>query len=241
MSLSGRTAFVDDADTPIGAAIVRALDARGAKVHRHAAKAGDTGAHVCDLADEAALLAMMARVGPVDILVHISCPQHIAPVEEFPSATWRRILDVGVTSSFLMSRAVLPHMRAKGWGRIVNMSSVQGLVASVDKSAYVAAKHALVGFTKALALETAGSGVTCNAFCPGWTGTDGTKAQAKILADKLGLTPEEGLRKLLEDKQPSNAWVSVDALGELVAFLCSPAADQITGLALPVDGGWVAR
>lgn len=236
-----KTALLTEGYTAIGVAIAASLEAKGYRVARQAATQAAPDALVCDLADETRIAAMLDKAGPVDVLVHTACPQHIAPVEEFPSAKWRNILDVGLTAAFLMTRAVLPGMRARGWGRIVLMSSVQGLVASVDKSAYVAAKHGLVGFAKAVALETASSGITCNAFCPGWTGTESTKAQAKILADKLDLTPEEGLRKLLEDKQPSNAWVKVEALGELVAFLCSPAADQITGLALPVDGGWVAR
>lgn len=236
-----KTALLTEGYTAIGVAIAAALAAQGYRVLRQASTPDAPDALVCDLADEAQIAAMMGKAGPIDALVHTACPQHIASVEEFPADKWRNILDVGLTAAFLMTRAVMPGMRARGWGRIVLMSSVQGLVASVDKSAYVAAKHGLVGFAKAVALETAGSGITCNAFCPGWTGTESTKAQAKILADKLGLTPEQGLRKLLEDKQPSNAWVKVEALGELVAFLCSPSADQITGLALPVDGGWVAR
>jgi 3-hydroxybutyrate dehydrogenase len=138
-------------------------------------------------------------------------------------------------------RAALPEMRRRGWGRIVNTASVHGLVASVNKAAYVAAKHGLVGLTKVVALETAGSGITCNAICPGWTRTELVEPQIAARARDLGVSLEEGARALLAEKQPSRQFVSVDQLGALVAFLCSDAAAQITGASLPVDGGWTAQ
>jgi len=237
--LAGKTALITDGTGQIGGAIGDALAAAGARVLRHGT--GDGADLTADLADRGGIAAMMAAAGPVDILVNVACPQHIAPVTEFPPEQWDHILAVGLTAAFHTTRAALPGMLARGWGRIVNMSSVQGLVASTDKSAYVAAKHGVIGFTKAVALETAGKGVTVNAFCPGWTGTDGTKAQAAIRAARTGVTPERALADMLAEKQPSGEWVSIAALGGLVVFLCGPHAAQITGAALPVDGGWVAQ
>lgn len=237
--LAGRRALVTDGTGEIGAAIADALTADGAQVLRHAAEG--PADLVCDLADPDAIGRMMAAAGDLDILVHVACPQHLAPVEAFPPAAWDRVLAIGLSAAFHMTRAALPGMRACGFGRIIHMSSVQGLVASVDKSAYVAAKHGLIGFTKAVALETAGSGVTCNAFCPGWTGTAGTRAQAATRAERAGITPEAALQAMLVEKQPSGEWVPISALGALVAFLCGPHGAQITGAAIPVDGGWVAQ
>jgi 3-hydroxybutyrate dehydrogenase len=235
--LSGRTALITDGAGQIGDAIGDALSAAGARVLRH----GPGADLAADLADRGQIAAMMQAAGPIDILVNVACPQHIAPVTDFPPEQWDHILAVGLTAAFHTTRLALPGMLERGWGRIVNMSSVQGLVASTDKSAYVAAKHGLIGFTKAVALETAGKGVTANAFCPGWTGTDGTKAQAAIRAKRTGATPEQALQDMLTEKQPSGQWVSIKALGGLVVFLCSEQAAQITGAALPVDGGWVAQ
>ena len=188
--LKGRAALITDGAGQIGAAIAEALAEAGAKVIRHGA---DLAA---DLSDRGQIEAMMRAAGPVDILVNVACPQHIAPVVEFPPDQWDHILAVGLTAAFHTTRLALPGMLDRGWGRIVNMSSVQGLVASTDKSAYVAAKHGLIGFTKAVALETAGRGVTANAFCPGWTGTDGTKAQAAIRAKRVGVSPEQALQDM---------------------------------------------
>ena len=254
--LKGRIALVTDADKTIGKAIAEALAASGADIVVHGGDAasaataagaiaerhGVSGQGIgADLADAGAIASLTAAAGPVDILVHTSCPQHLSPVETFPDEAFVAILNVGLTSYFRLAKAVLPGMRSRGWGRLLAMSSVQGLVASVDKSAYVAAKHGLIGFTKALALETAGSGITANAFCPGWTGTEGTRAQAATIGARLGISTDEALQQMLVEKQPSKQFIKVEALGALVAFLCSPAGDPITGAALPVDGGWIAQ
>jgi 3-hydroxybutyrate dehydrogenase len=261
--LKGRTSLVTDADKTIGRAIATALAKAGADVIAQgdtlataqniaAALPTSDGQHhaaiECNLADgnsiDRAMNGFVPRSGSVatvDILVHTSCPQHLSPVESFPDDAFANILSVGLVSYFRLVKALLPGMRQRGYGRLLAMSSVQGLVASVDKSAYVAAKHGLVGFTKAIALETAGSGVTANAFCPGWTGTEGTRAQAAEIGARRGIGTDEALATMLKEKQPSNQFVSVDALGQLVVFLCLPAADQITGIALPVDGGWTAQ
>jgi 3-hydroxybutyrate dehydrogenase len=253
-ALSGRTALVTDGDKTIGFAIASALAEAGARLivqagSQEAAKAACDrlvgGPHqgvTCDLGGAGSISAtLQGLAAPIDILVHTSCPQHLSPVEHFPDEAFQRILDIGLTSYFRLVKGLLPGMRQRGFGRLIAMSSVQGLVASIDKSAYVAAKHGLVGFTKAVALETAGSGVTANAFCPGWTGTEGTRAQAATLAAQRGVTPDEALAAMLKEKHPSNQFVKAEALGALVVFLCSPAADQITGAALPVDGGWTAQ
>jgi 3-hydroxybutyrate dehydrogenase len=259
-TLAGRTALITDGTGAIGAAAARALARRGASLLLHditasertgalcaelrSATTGQVAARDADLTridDVDTLFDAAAALGPVDVLVHLACPQHISPVERFPLEQWNGIFAAGVVAAFRLTQRALPAMRERRWGRIVLMSSVQGLVASVDKSGYVAAKHALVGFAKAVALETAGSGVTCNAICPGWTGTESTRAQAAIKAKALGVSLDDGLKLLLEEKQPSRQWVAVDAIGELVAFLCSDAAAQMTGAAIPIDGGWVAQ
>src|SRR5262249_15111752 len=160
---------------------------------------------------------------------------HTAPVEAFPVERWDQILAVNLSAAFHTTRLAVPGMRAQGWGRIINTASVHGLVASVHKAAYVVAKHGLVGLTRVVALETAGSGVTCNSVCPGWVHT------ALIEPQALGVGLEEGARGLLAEKQPSRQFVTVEQIGAVVVFLCSDAAAQITGVALPVDGGWTAQ
>jgi 3-hydroxybutyrate dehydrogenase len=181
------------------------------------------------------------RMGGVDVLVNNAGIQHTAPCETFPPEKWDAILATNLSAAFHAMRTALPHMRRRGWGRIVNTASVHGLVASVNKAAYVAAKHGLVGLTKVVALETAGSGITCNAICPGWTRTELVEPQIAARAKALGVALEEGARDLLSEKQPSKQFVTVDELGAVVAFLCSDAAAQITGASIPIDGGWTAQ
>ncbi len=183
----------------------------------------------------------IAELGVVDILVNNAGIQHTDPIEAFPPAKWDEILAVNLSAAFHTTRLVLPHMKQRGWGRVVNIASVHGLVASVNKCAYVAAKHGLVGFTKVVALETAGTGITCNAVCPGWVLTPLVQQQIDALAEREGLTQEEARRRLLAEKQPAGEFVRIDQVADLVVYLCSDAASAITGAALSIDGGWSAQ
>ena len=180
------------------------------------------------------------ELGRVDVLVNNAGIQHIAPVHEFPVERWDAVIAINLTAVFLTTRAVLPQMLARDWGRIINIASVHGLVASVDKSAYVASKHGVVGFTKGVALETATSGITCNAICPGWVLTPLVQKQIDALAAREKLDPEEARVKLLGETALSRVY-HPEQLGALATFLCSDAAAQLNGVALPVDGGWLAR
>jgi len=184
--------------------------------------------------------AVAARWERIDVLVNAAALQHVAPLDEFPVARWTEILAVNLGAAFHTTRAALPAMRRHGFGRIINQASVHGLVASAHKSAYVASKHGLVGLTKTTALETAGSGITCNAICPGFTGTVSTQAQARQLAAAEGISLDEASARLLA-KQPSGQWIPVADLGRICAFLASDAAAHVTGACLPVDGGWTAQ
>ena len=181
------------------------------------------------------------ELGSVDIVVNNAGIQHTSPVESFPTDKWDAILAINLTSSFHTTRAALPLMRAQGWGRIINIASVHGLVASEHKAAYVAAKHGMVGLTKVVALESAGQGITCNAICPGWVRTPLVERQIEALAKAQGLSIPKAAEKLLEEKQPSKTFVEVAQLAALVVYLCSDAAAQMTGVSLPVDGAWTAR
>ena len=183
----------------------------------------------------------MPKVGRLDILVNNAGIQFTAPVEEFPAAKWNAILDINLSAAFHGIAAAVPQMKKQRWGRIVNIASTHGLVASTHKAAYVAAKHGLVGLTKVVGLETAGSGVTCNAVCPGWVRTPLVEKQISDMAAQRGITQKEAAKQLLAEKQPSLDFVSPSQLGGTVAFLCSPAADQITGTTISVDGGWTAQ
>lgn len=182
-----------------------------------------------------------ARLGGIQILVNSAGIQHTAAVEDFPPAKWDAIIAINLSASFHTIHHALPFMKDRGWGRIVNIASVHGLVASANKAAYVTAKHGLVGLTKAVALETAGQGITCNAICPGWTRTELIEPQIVARAQALGVDTEEGGRDLLAEKQPSRQFVSIDQLGQLTVFLCSEGAAQITGAPIPIDGGWTAQ
>jgi 3-hydroxybutyrate dehydrogenase len=193
-------------------------------------------------ADTTGLIEHATReLGRVDVLVNDASIQHVAPVHEFPLERWEAVIAINLTAVFLTTRAVLPQMLARDWGRIINIASVYGMVASVDKSANVASKHGVVGFTKGVALETARTGITCNATCPGWVLTPLVQKQIDALAASEKLAPEEAKVKLLGEKQPSLEFATPEQLGALAAFLCSNAAAQLNGMALPVDGGWLAR
>ncbi|GBD41289.1 D-beta-hydroxybutyrate dehydrogenase [bacterium HR39] len=217
------------------AALVEEMRARGVRAEHFAA----------DLADPAQIARMMERIGerlgPVEILVNNAGIQHVAPVESFPPEKWDAILAVNLSAAFHTIRLALPAMRERGFGRIVNIASAHGLVASVHKAAYVASKHGLVGLTKVVALETAGSDITCNAICPGWVRTPLVEAQIEARAKAEDVDVEEAARRLLLEKQPSGRFVEPEQIAALCVFLCSPAAREIRGAALPIDGGWTAQ
>jgi 3-hydroxybutyrate dehydrogenase len=259
--LKGKSALVTGSTSGIGLGIARALAAQGCHVmlagfgdaaaiegtrsaleREHGVRVAHDGADLTNPASVAELVGRTAReLGGVDVLVNNAGIQHTAPCETFPPEKWDAILATNLSAAFHAMRTALPHMRRRGWGRIVNTASVHGLVASVNKAAYVAAKHGLVGLTKVVALETAGSGITCNAICPGWTRTELVEPQIAARAKALGVALEEGARDLLSEKQPSKQFVTVDELGAVVAFLCLDAAAQITGASIPIDGCWTAQ
>jgi 3-hydroxybutyrate dehydrogenase len=179
--------------------------------------------------------------GQVDVLVNNAGIQHVAPVESFDPAKWDAVIAINLSAAFHTTRLVLPGMQKRNWGRIVNIASAHGLVASANKSAYVAAKHGIVGLTKVVALENAKTGVTCNAVCPGWVLTPLVQAQVDARAEREGVTIEQAKVGLLSEKQPSQEFVTPEQLGGLVAFLCSDDAQEVRGAAWNMDGGWVAQ
>jgi 3-hydroxybutyrate dehydrogenase len=198
-----------------------------------------------DLSQTTAIGAMIDQAigefGRVDILVNNAGIQYTAPVQEFPPERWDAVIAINLSAVFHAIRATLPQMLRRNWGRIINIASTHGLVASAHKSAYVAAKHGVVGLTKVVALETAATGITCNAICPGWVLTPLVQKQIDDLAAREHLVPEAARMRLLAEKQPSKEFATPEQLGALTVFLCSDAAAQIRGAALPVDGGWTAQ
>ena len=255
--LKGKTALVTGSTSGIGLGVALCLARQGANVvlngfgEFEAAKAQvaalgvKVGYHGADMSKPAEIEAMMAYAekdfGGVDILVNNAGIQHVAPVEDFPVAKWDAIIAINLSSAFHTTRLAIPGMRKKNWGRVINIASAHGLVASAQKSAYVAAKHGIVGFTKSIALETATTGITSNAICPGWVLTPLVQKQIDDRAAREGIPVEKAKVELLGEKQPSLQFVTPEQLGELAVFLSSPAADQIRGVAWNVDGGWVAQ
>jgi 3-hydroxybutyrate dehydrogenase len=190
---------------------------------------------------EAMIELCVSSFGAVDILVNNAGIQYTADVDDFPAEKWHAIIAINLSGIFFGIRAALPHMKAKGFGRIINIGSVHGLIGSVHKVAYVAAKHGVVGMSKVVALENAGTGITCNTICPGWVHTPLVQKQIEAMAAEDGITVEAATEKLLIEKQPSKQFATPEQMGELAAFLASDAAAQMTGIAIPVDGGWTAQ
>ncbi|AIL13403.1 3-hydroxybutyrate dehydrogenase [Candidatus Paracaedimonas acanthamoebae] len=180
-------------------------------------------------------------LGRIDILVNNAGIQYVAPIESFPADKWETILALNLSAAFYGIQAALPLMKEQKWGRIINIASAHGLVASAFKSAYVAAKHGLLGLTKTVALETASENITCNAICPGWVLTPLVERQIQERAQQQGITYEQASRDLLSEKQPSQRFVSPEEIGDLAVFLCGPGGNSMTGAALSVDGGWTAQ
>jgi 3-hydroxybutyrate dehydrogenase len=259
--LKGRCAIVTGSTSGIGLGIAEALAAQGADVllngfgdaaeidklrrslaEAHGVRVSYSAADMSKAADVEDMIAQATReLGSVDILVNNAGIQHTAPVQEFPLDRWDAILAINLSAAFWAIRAVLPQMERRGWGRIVNIASAHGLVASVHKAAYVAAKHGLLGLTKVVALETATTPVTCNAICPGWVLTPLVQTQIDEIANREGLSREAATEDLLGEKQPSLEFATPAQIGALAVFLCSDAAAQIRGAAIPVDGGWTAQ
>lgn len=255
--LKGKTALITGSTSGIGLGIAKALAAQGADIMLNgfgdvdrpraevAALGVEVGYHGADMSKpeqiEAMVRACEAEFGGVDILVNNAGIQHVASIEDFPVERWDAVIAINLSSAFHTMRCALPGMKARGWGRIVNIASAHGLVASAQKSAYVAAKHGIVGLTKVGALETATTGVTVNAICPGWVLTPLVQKQVDARAERDGVDGDEAKRRLLGEKQPSLQFVTPEQLGALAVFLCSPAADQVRGVAWNMDGGWVAQ
>ncbi|SEE36123.1 3-hydroxybutyrate dehydrogenase [Pseudomonas coleopterorum] len=256
MALHGKTALVTGSTSGIGLGIASVLAAHGAnvvlngfgdptaalaEVRRHGTQVAHHGADVSDPAQLAELFEYVrTSLGGVDILVNNAGIQHVEAVEAFPVERWDAIIAINLSSVFHGIRLALPGMREKGWGRIVNIASVHGQVGSVGKSAYVAAKHGVIGLTKVVGLETATTQITCNAICPGFVLTPLVQKQIDDRATKGG-DPAAAQRELLAEKQPSLEFVTPEHLGELVLFLCSEAGSQVRGAAWNIDGGWLAQ
>ena len=260
-SLSGKTAVITGSTSGIGLGIAQALAAEGANIvfngfgdpaqiaqlqQQTASEHGiRTGYSDADMSRPAEIERMMAEAaaqfGGVDILVNNAGIQHVANIEDFPVDRWDAVIAINLSAAFHATRLALPYMQQKNWGRIINIASVHGLVASAGKSAYVAAKHGIIGLTKVTALENAHTGITCNAICPGWVLTPLVQKQVDARAEARKIPAEEAKKELLMEKQPSGEFVTPEDLGAMAVFLCSPAANQVRGAAWNMDGGWAAQ
>jgi 3-hydroxybutyrate dehydrogenase len=259
--LKGKTAVVTGSTSGIGLGIAAALAAEGcdivlngfgdpAEIERLRAglaeKHGVRAAYVAaDMAKPAEIRAVVEeakrRFGGVDILVNNAGIQHVAKIVDFPEERWDAVIAVNLSAAFHASKAALPLMIAQGWGRIINIASAHGLVASGEKAAYVTAKHGLVGLTKVTAIETANQGITCNAICPGWVLTPLVQQQIEARAKAEGIAVEHARQNLLSEKQPMLDFTTPEKIAALAVFLCGDAASTMTGAALSIDGGWVAQ
>jgi 3-hydroxybutyrate dehydrogenase len=259
--LKGKSVIVTGSTSGIGLGIARAFAAQGCNVMLNgfgdgaqveklrAAIAAEHKVTVlyssADMAKSLEVAAMVDQVsrrfGSVDVLVNNAGIQHVAPVEEFPAEKWDQILAINLSSAFHAIRTALPGMRSRNWGRIINIASAHGLVASPFKSAYVAAKHGLVGLTRTVALETAGKGITCNAICPGYALTPLVEKQIEDQSRERNISREEAIDKVILDRQPSKEFVKVEEIAALAVFLAGDAAASITGAAYSIDGGWTAQ
>ena len=261
MSLKGKAALVTGSTSGIGLGIARALAGAGADVMlngfgdpaevaalasglaaEHGVRVQHDGADMSRAAEVAGLVHRTAAAfGRLDVLVNNAGIQHTAPIASFPVERWDAVIAINLSAVFHAMQAALPGMVAAGWGRIVNIASAHGLVASANKSAYVAAKHGVVGLTKVGAIEAAHAGVTVNAICPGWVLTPLVEAQLQARAERDGKDMDTVKRELLAEKQPMTEFTTPEAIGAMVLYLCSDAARTVTGAALSIDGGWVAQ
>ena len=256
MSLKGKTAIVTGSNSGIGLGVAEELAKAGADVvlnsftdrdedHALAAKiAEEHGVYAryikADMSKGAECRALVEEAGKCDILINNAGIQHVAAIDEFPADKWDAIIAINLNSAFHTTAAALPKMREAGWGRVINIASAHGLTASPYKSAYVSAKHGIVGMTKVVALETAREPITANAICPGYVLTPLVEAQIPDTMKEYGMSREEVVEKVLLERQPSKEFATTEQMGGTCVFLCSPAADQITGTTISVDGGWTA-
>ncbi len=260
-ALKGKTALITGSTSGIGLGIAKKFAEEGANIvfngfgdaqeiqalQQDVAKEFNvqTTYHNADMSKPAEIEAMMRfateKFGGVDILVNNAGIQHVASIEDFPVEKWDAVIAINLNSAFHTTRLALPSMKAKNWGRIINVASVHGLVGSTQKSAYVAAKHGLIGFTKVTALETAQTGITCNAICPGWVLTPLVQKQVDVRAEVAGISVEAAKKMMLAEKQPSGEFVTPEQLGALAVFLCSDNASQMRGAEFKMDGGWIAQ
>jgi 3-hydroxybutyrate dehydrogenase len=255
--LKGKTALVTGSTSGIGLGIAKALARQGANIVLNgfgdaegpkaevAALGVKVGYHDADMSKPAQIEAMMKYAadtfGRVDVLVNNAGIQHVAKIEDFPPERWDAIIAINLSSAFHATRLALPAMKKANWGRIINLASVHGLVGSAEKSAYVAAKHGIIGLTKVTALETATTGITCNAICPGWVLTPLVQKQVDARATQSGISNEEAKKQLLSEKEPSLQFTTPEELGELAVFMCSDAGKNVRGVAWNMDGGWTAQ